>query len=580
MLVTADKSSAIALWCPPLHGRALPLASGQLADSVLPLATVNDTELEQAGNIVQQWPAWRVSRFNQYRDASGDVDCSAAINTDYVLVIWQQEISHQAKVELITQANQYAEQISSNILLVDEADGALVDNQEIERYRTAVSQPIISLTKPVHHAVLLKNAAAVFTLSSWLGFEALLWQRPVYALQSSFYQHLGQNCAGVTTTSLLRLVYQVFYQHLNWVNPDNGESWQPEHALSWLALQRKNRQAFASTLYAIGFRRYWRRTVELFFQGSHITFVPSAAQVPAGGTAIIWGNRPLSVPDTVRLIRLEDGFLRSVGLGALFVRPLSWVADSRGMYFDARQSSDLEYCLNQQAFSSQMLRRAEQLITALKQSGVSKYNTGVAAWQRPQQASQCILVAGQVETDASIAYGAVSIRQNIELLKAVRLANPDAYIIYKPHPDVVAGARKAGQQENTALQFCDEQVLHTDINTLLQQVDEVHVLTSLAGFEALVRGKKVVCYGLPFYAGWGLTHDIHSCPRRQRQLTLAQLVAGALLSYPLYISRHSGYYHSAEQTLADLMLWRQQAKKPHWLKHILISGIRKIVGIK
>jgi len=75
-------------------------------------------------------------------------------------------------------------------------------------------------------------------------------------------------------------------------------------------------------------------------------------------------------------------------------------------------------------------------------------------------------------------------------------------------------------------------------------VDEVHTISSLTGFEALLRGLDVTCYGLPFYAGWGLTTDMdgQSLPkatylkRRQRDiyLTLEQLIYGALICYPLY----------------------------------------------
>jgi capsular polysaccharide export protein len=38
---------------------------------------------------------------------------------------------------------------------------------------------------------------------------------------------------------------------------------------------------------------------------------------------------------------------------------------------------------------------------------------------------------------------------------------------------------------------------------LINQVNEVWTMTSLLGFEALIRGKSVTCLGLPFYCGWG-----------------------------------------------------------------------------
>ena len=69
---------------------------------------------------------------------------------------------------------------------------------------------------------------------------------------------------------------------------------------------------------------------------------------------------------------------------------------------------------------------------------------------------------------------------------------------------------------------------------LLADIDELHTLTSLAGFEALLRRRRVVVYGRPFYAGWGLTVDLTGAGRGRR-LTLEELVAGALILYPRYL---------------------------------------------
>ena len=69
---------------------------------------------------------------------------------------------------------------------------------------------------------------------------------------------------------------------------------------------------------------------------------------------------------------------------------------------------------------------------------------------------------------------------------------------------------------------------------LLADIDELHTLTSLAGFEALLRRRRVVVYGRPFYAGWGLTVDMTGAGRGRR-LALEQLVAGALILYPRYL---------------------------------------------
>lgn len=94
----------------------------------------------------------------------------------------------------------------------------------------------------------------------------------------------------------------------------------------------------------------------------------------------------------------------------------------------------------------------------------------------------------------------------------------------------------------------------------------MHVLTSLAGFEALLRGKRVVCYGQPFYAGWGLTEDKVPVRRRSRQLSLEALVAGTLILYPTYVSRTTGRFTTPERALDELDQWRQQGSStmPLW----------------
>ena len=167
-----------------------------------------------------------------------------------------------------------------------------------------------------------------------------------------------------------------------------------------------------------------------------------------------------------------------------------------------------------------------------------------------------ILVPGQVESDASIRFGAPGIKTNIALLQEVRDRNPKDYVIYKPHPDVVAGLRAQGQGETDASALCDEIVTDASIADMIAEVDEIHTLTSLTGFEALIRGKAVTCYGQPFYSGWGLTTDIVPTARRTRRLNLDQLVAGSLILYPTYVSARTGRFASPEQIVEELVASR------------------------
>lgn len=336
-------------------------------------------------------------------------------------------------------------------------------------------------------------------------------------------------------------------------------------------------------IHALGFS--WRKQAMLrqFLPEAQIRFVRHPRRVPDGATVAVWasgpfGRNPLDptwseaaqAAKKIRKLYVEDGFLRSVGLGADLVRPLSWVIDGSGIYYDASRPNDLEDLLQSQQFDASLLERAAALRQKLVSTGLTKYNVGTRSWSRPVEAGQkkIVLVAGQVEADAAIRWGAPGIGTNLALLQAAREARPEAWVIYKPHPDVVAGLRNAGQQEDAAFRWCDQIITDISMGTLLESIDELHVMTSLAGFEALLRDRAVVCHGLPFYAGWGLTQDALPSPRRSRRLSVEQLVAGVLFCYPRYVSRLSGQICEVEQALNELLGWRAQkrAELPLWRK--------------
>lgn len=337
-----------------------------------------------------------------------------------------------------------------------------------------------------------------------------------------------------------------------------------------------------SVVYALSFSSWKRDVLRDFLAPTRVAFVDRADVLPPGGTLLVWGRRePEPMPKGLRVLHIEDGFLRSVGLGADLIRPLSWVLDERGIYYDATRPSDLEVLLETQVFTEFALARAKRLREMLVEAKVTKYNVDHRGWKRPEGKSSVILVPGQVESDASIRYGAPGIRTNLELLKAVRTANPGAYVVYKPHPDVLAGLRDPGAGEEGARAHCDEQVTEVAMGELLAEVDEVHVLTSLAGFEALLRGKRVVCHGQPFYAGWGLTDDAVPVERRKRRLTLDELVAGALIAYPRYVNRTNGASITPEQAVEELVRWRGVTPPgvPAWRK-VFRQLLRVVVPLR
>jgi capsular polysaccharide export protein len=235
---------------------------------------------------------------------------------------------------------------------------------------------------------------------------------------------------------------------------------------------------------------------------------------------------------------------RSRGLGAALVPPLSLVADDLGIYYDPGRESRLERLIAA-PLPPGGLRRAEALVAGLIRGGVTKYNLGGAL--PPLPPGHRILVPGQVEDDASIRLGGGEVRRNIDLLQLVRARNPGATVIFKPHPDVEAGLRPGAIAEADLHGLADAVVRHGDPAALLAQVAEVWTMTSLLGFEALLRGLPVTCLGAPFYAGWGLTRDLGPVPaRRQARPGLAGLVHAALIAYPRYVDPVTGLPCPAE----------------------------------
>lgn len=261
-----------------------------------------------------------------------------------------------------------------------------------------------------------------------------------------------------------------------------------------------------------------------------------------GGALAVWASRaPAGLEARARaagvpLLWVEDGFIRSAGLGAGFLPAASLTLDSRRPYYDPAGPSDLEVLLATADFPPALLDRAAALRAALVARGVTKYNLGGAAPRLPETPGRPrILVPGQVEDDLSVLRGAAGgVRSNLDLLRAVRAAHPDAFIAFKPHPDVEAGFRRGTVPAPEAAALADLVLDRAPIAPLLGQVDAVHTITSLTGFEALLRGRAVTCWGRPFYAGWGLTEDHAPLARRVRRLTLDELVAGALILHPRY----------------------------------------------
>lgn len=539
----------------------------------------------RARALARAWRDARVSKYNHLREFAG------TLPAHYVLVVDQTAGDFSIRCGQATAASflrmleaALAEYPDCTVLVKIHPDVfAGKKRGHFDVAALAARSRVHVLAEDVHPVRLVEGAQAVYCVTSQLGFEALLWGKPVRTFGMPFYAGWGLTHDELPAPSrrgsatLEQLLHAALVMYPRYLHPETGRQCAVEDLINWMGLQRRERERFPAMVHALGFSRWKKPIVRDYLQGSQVRFVDSPQQVPEGGLLAVWGRREVEVPAGVRLLRLEDGFIRSVGLGADLVRPLSWVMDATGIYFDASQPSGLEQVLREAEFDESLCRRAACLRERLVREQVTKYNVGAGTWRRPEMAGRVILVPGQVESDASLAWGAPALRTNADLLRAVRAAHPDAWVVYKPHPDVVAGLRQEAGAWADLSAWADEVVVDVPMAALLDQVDEVHTLTSLAGFEALLRGRAVTCYGLPFYAGWGLTTDCLPLPpgRRGRRLSLDELVAGALLVYPRYLSRRTGRFTIAEVALDELVAWKQAGpgRLPLW-RQALRVGLR------
>lgn len=343
-----------------------------------------------------------------------------------------------------------------------------------------------------------------------------------------------------------------------------SDGWlEPHDAIALLAEWRRvidgNRGENGQTIVAACGMSWWKRAEIrrfLWVPGTRLRITNSGTSALAhaqrhGGAVAVWPSRisPALIARAqekgVDLVRVEDGFVRSAGLGSNLVPPSSVVVDRQGIHFDPSAPSDLETILATTDFAPALVERARKLRSSIVAAGISKYARSSGTRSKPsaspERTRRVVLVPGQVEDDMSVLAGGGGMTSNLELLKNTRALEPEAEIWWRPHPDVDAGHRNGMVPDEDALQYADRIVREGSMADLLDKVDALHVLTSLSGFEALLRGREVTCHGTPFFAGWGLTRDLGAVPaRRGRKLTLDELVAGVLLLYPRYLDPVTG----------------------------------------
>lgn len=442
----------------------------------------------------------------------------------------------------------------------------------------------------------LGECAEVYVGTSLYGMEALLRGVPVVCYGQPFYSGWGvtrdiQPLARRTATRTVAEIFiAAYFVYANYIDPITTADCELEDIIDHIAIQAAQQKRIGKQYTCIGITPWKRRYINQYlycgdYKHRHIStkkWLSAKPDAVSAESLLVWGRKS---PDTEveqklalsKVTRMEDGFVRSVGLGSNFTAPRSLVIDDLGIYFDATRPSRLEHMLQYHDCTDAQKNRAQALIDLLIEQRISKYVSacGVPADSSFYRGKKALLVIGQVDGDASLKFGTSEVKSNLELLMAVKQRNPGRVIVYKPHPDVVSQNRSDGiDNYGEILSICDHIETSLPIEVALRLCEEIHTMTSLAGLEALLCGKRVVTYGMPFYAGWGLTEDLCSLERRSRIRTLQELVYISYIQYPAYLDIASGEFTSVEKTISALIGERATIKGS-----MTATGLKKYVKI-
>lgn len=427
-------------------------------------------------------------------------------------------------------------------------------------HRIAKENEAIMLTDDYNIFDILQYTDEVYTVSSQAGFEALLAGKKVYTFGTPFYSGYGLTIDNTTTKRQNYTIEELFFA--SYIKACRYFIVKIECNLNEIIdviithknLAIKNRTIQKMYFYQIPLWKMYTLKSFIFQKNVQIVRVKNFKEIQKksftkGDKIILWGFKAscnkiyqYAKENNISIITFEDGFIRSVGLGSDFVPPYSLVMDSKGIYYNPKKTSQLEHIiLHNQTITPEQKERVENFIVLYKEMQISKYNIVQQNTQEEkdfilQRANKkkIILITGQVSDDMSIIYGATKIQNYSHLVREVRKNNPSAFIIYKHHPDVIASNRNGYIESEYLLQYVDCITQNLTSIDAIQIADEIHTITSTIGFEALLYGKKVVHYGMPFYGGYGFTDDKSEIRNKRNVVDFNTFCYAALFLYPYY----------------------------------------------
>lgn len=267
---------------------------------------------------------------------------------------------------------------------------------------------------------------------------------------------------------------------------------------------------------------------------------------------------------------VEDGLIKSIAtwcdsnVSSYYKAGVSFMFDCKGAYYDATRETQLEKLLNDKnlVVSEKNIHRAKILIKKIIDNKLTKYNyqsLNIPTSLFYSTNRKKVLVVDQSYGDISIEKGFANKETFSNMLTCAIKENPEADIFVKVHPDTLTGNRGAGYfydiEKNSRVFILAEKL---NPISLLKCIDSVYVVTSQLGFEALMCGKDVHVFGLPFYAGWGITKDRQKCERRKNLRSLEEIFYITYIIYTYWVNPKTGKQCEIEEALDFLIQAREE----------------------
>ena len=171
-----------------------------------------------------------------------------------------------------------------------------------------------------------------------------------------------------------------------------------------------------------------------------------------GDVIVGWGEKPntkrardYSDKNKLPYWRMEDGFIGYLSHPSIDNRRVSLIVDTKGVYYDARKSSDLEDMLRHCApLNDEQLKRCRLAMSLIKKWGLSKYNHAPDHLSKTTQGlfdntESRVLLVDQTRGDMSITAGLATASSFKTMLDMALIEHPDSDIFIKVHPDVLVG---------------------------------------------------------------------------------------------------------------------------------------------